>query len=162
MTLCTYKLSITPFAENAMATHSSTLSWRIPGTGEPGGLPSMRSHRVRHDWSDLAAAAANPLCNNVSLGFPGGSDGKESSCNMGKTRVLSWIPGERMATHSSIPCLENPWTEEPGGLQSMGSQRVGHDWVTNTTTTHIRVYTQVSDLDIIYQFLWHCIVYNTF
>ena len=41
-----------------MATHSSVLTWRIPGTGEPGGLPSMGSHRVGHDWSDLAAAAA--------------------------------------------------------------------------------------------------------
>ena len=41
-----------------MATHSSVLAWRIPGTGEPDGLPSMGSHRVRHDWSDLAAAAA--------------------------------------------------------------------------------------------------------
>ena len=40
-----------------MATHSSVLAWRIPGTGEPGGLPSMRLHRVGHDWSDLAAAA---------------------------------------------------------------------------------------------------------
>ena len=40
-----------------MATHSSVLAWRIPGTGEPGGLPSMGSHRVGHDWSDLAAAA---------------------------------------------------------------------------------------------------------
>ena len=42
-----------------MATHSSVLAWRIPGEsqGEPGGLPSMGSHRVRHDWSDLAAAA---------------------------------------------------------------------------------------------------------
>ena len=39
-----------------MATHSSVLAWRIPGTGEPGGLPSMGSHRVGHDWSDLAAA----------------------------------------------------------------------------------------------------------
>ena len=39
-----------------MAIHSSTLAWRIPGIGEPGGLPSMRSHRVGHDWSDLAAA----------------------------------------------------------------------------------------------------------
>ena len=39
-----------------MATHSSVLPWRIPGTGEPGGLPSMGSNRVRHDWSDLAAA----------------------------------------------------------------------------------------------------------
>src|SRR5574339_676030 len=44
--------------EKAMATHSSVLAWRIPGTGEPGGLPSMGSHRVRHDRSDLAAAAA--------------------------------------------------------------------------------------------------------
>ena len=41
-----------------MATPSSVLAWRIPGAGEPGGLPSMELHRVRHDWSDLAAAAA--------------------------------------------------------------------------------------------------------
>ena len=40
-----------------MATHSSVLAWRIPGTGEPGGLPSMGSHRVGHDWSDLSSAA---------------------------------------------------------------------------------------------------------
>ena len=44
--------------EKEMATHSSVLGWRIPGTAEPGGLPSMGSHRVGHDWSDLAAAAA--------------------------------------------------------------------------------------------------------
>ena len=44
--------------EKEMATHSSVLAWRIPGTGEPGGLQSMGLHRVRHDWSDLAAAAA--------------------------------------------------------------------------------------------------------
>ena len=43
--------------EKEMAAHSSVLAWRIPGTREPGGLPSMRSHRVGHDWSDLAAAA---------------------------------------------------------------------------------------------------------
>ena len=43
--------------EKEIATHSSVLAWRIPGTGEPGGLPSMGSHRVGHDWSDLAAAA---------------------------------------------------------------------------------------------------------
>ena len=41
-----------------MATHSSVLAWSIPGTGEPGGLPSMGSHRVGHDQSDLAAIAA--------------------------------------------------------------------------------------------------------
>jgi len=44
--------------EKEMATHSSVLAWRIPGTGEPGGLPSLGLHRVRHNWSDLAAAAA--------------------------------------------------------------------------------------------------------
>ena len=41
-----------------MVAHSSVLAWRIPGTGEPDGLPSLGSHRVGHDWSDLAAAAA--------------------------------------------------------------------------------------------------------
>ena len=46
--------------EKEMATHSSVLAWRIPGTREPGGVLSMGSHRVGHDWSDLAAAAAVP------------------------------------------------------------------------------------------------------
>ena len=44
--------------EKEMATHSSVLAWRIPGTGEPGGLPSMGLHRIGHNCSDLAAAAA--------------------------------------------------------------------------------------------------------
>ena len=47
--------------EKEMATHSSVLAWRIPGTEEPGGLLSLGSHRVGHDWSDLAAAAAERL-----------------------------------------------------------------------------------------------------
>ena len=50
-----------------MATHSSILAWRIPGTGEPGGLPSMGSHRVGHDWSDLAAAAVLERYSMVSI-----------------------------------------------------------------------------------------------
>ena len=45
--------------EKEMATHSSILALRVPGTAEPGGLPSMRFHRVGHDRSDLAAAAAD-------------------------------------------------------------------------------------------------------
>ena len=44
--------------EKEMASHSSVLAWRIPGMGDPGGLLSMGSHRVGHDWSDLAAVAA--------------------------------------------------------------------------------------------------------
>ena len=62
----------------AKATHSSVLAWRVPGTGEPGGLPSMGSHRVGHNWSDLAAAAKSVkwhrlnsslelVCANISL-----------------------------------------------------------------------------------------------
>ena len=47
--------------EKEMATHSSVLAWRIPGPGEPGGLRSMGSHRVGHDWSNLAVAAAASL-----------------------------------------------------------------------------------------------------
>ena len=44
--------------EKEMATHSSVLAWRVPGMGEPGGLPSVGSHRVGHDWSDLAKKIA--------------------------------------------------------------------------------------------------------
>ena len=47
-----------PALEKEMAAHSSILAWRIPGTEEPGGLPSLGVHRVRHNRSDLAAAAA--------------------------------------------------------------------------------------------------------
>ena len=47
--------------EEEVATHSGVLAWRIPGTGEPGGLPSMGSHRVGHNWNDLAAVYKNYL-----------------------------------------------------------------------------------------------------
>ena len=53
--------------EKEMATHSSVLAWRIPGMVEPGGLPSMGLHRVGHDWSDLAAAAAEYIMGNAGL-----------------------------------------------------------------------------------------------
>ena len=61
------------------------------------------------------------------LGFPGGSDSKEFTYNAGDPGGLD--PLEKgMATHSSILAWRIPWTEEPGRLQSMGSQRVRHDW----------------------------------
>ena len=63
-------------------------------------------------------------------GFPGGSDGKESACNTGDLGlILCWEdPLEKgMATHSSILAWRISWTEDPGRLWSMGSQRVGHD-----------------------------------
>ena len=63
-------------------------------------------------------------------GFPGGSDGKVSACNAGdQVRSLDQEdPLEKgMATHSDMLSRKTPWTEEPGGLQSMGSQRVRYN-----------------------------------
>ena len=58
-------------SENDMATHSSVLAWRIPGMGEPGGLPSMGLHRVGHDWSNLLAAAAAAASQHLELSIWG-------------------------------------------------------------------------------------------
>ena len=71
--------------EKEMATHSSFLAWRIPGMGEPGGLPSMGLHRVGHYWSNLAAAAAETNEGNI----------------------LSWI----FKIISSIKCRDTAWEE---------------------------------------------------
>ena len=56
--------------EKEVAVHSSVLAWRIPGTGEPGGLQSIGSHRVGHDLSDLAAAVAAAGCHVIITGWP--------------------------------------------------------------------------------------------
>ena len=71
--------------EKEMATHSSVLVWRIPGTEEPSGLPSVGSHRVRHDWSDSAAAIASE-----NEDFPGGSEVKNLPASAGDVGL---IPG---------------------------------------------------------------------
>ena len=63
-------------------------------------------------------------------GFPGGSGGKEPTCDvedLGSIPGLGKSPGEGNGNPLQYSCLENPMTEEPGGLQSTGSQRVGHD-----------------------------------
>ena len=68
------------------------------------------------------------------MGFPCGSDGKASACNVGDPGLIvgsGRFPGEEMATHSSTLAWKIPWTEEPGRLWSMGSQRVEHDWATS-------------------------------
>ena len=67
----------------------------------------------------------------LSVGFPGGLNGKESACQCRRQQVgsLAWddLLEKEMATPSSILAWRIPWKEEPGGLQSMGSQRVGHN-----------------------------------
>ena len=127
--------------EKEMATHSSVLAWRIPGTGKPGGLPSMGSHRVLHDWSDLAVAVWLIYIHIYIHGnFHGGSDGEESACQAGDW-LWSWSQEgfleKGMTTHCSILAWRIPWTGEPDGLQSMRLQRVRHNWATNTSHFHI-------------------------
>ena len=71
------------------------------------------------------------------LGFPSGSGGKESACDMGDLGSIPELgrsPGEGNGNPLQNTCLETPWTEEPGGLWSTGSQRVGHSWATFTRT----------------------------
>ena len=84
-------------------------------------------------------------------GFPDDSDSKEPACNVGDPGSVprSEDPlAKGTATHSSILAWRIPWTEEPGGLHSIGSQRVRHDWATNTheclhahTHTHTHTHT---------------------
>ena len=69
-----------------MEIHSSTLAWKIPWTEEPGGLSSMGSHRVGHDWRDLAAAAAAVSCGGVEICFYKDTDVKEITTSL----WLSW------------------------------------------------------------------------
>ena len=77
--------------EKEMATHSSVLSWRIPGTGEPGGLLSMGSHKVRHSWSDLAAAAAVNSMGKDCLNVDHGTGGDTHGCKGCKLSQRNWL-----------------------------------------------------------------------
>ena len=77
------------------------------------------------------------------MGFPGGSDSKESASNAGVPSLISGAesPLEKgMAALSSIFALRIPWTEEPGRIQSMGSQRVRHNWTNNTLTFQLKSF----------------------
>ena len=112
--------------EKEMATHSSVLAWRIPGMGEPGGLPSMESHRVGQDWSDLAAAAAakylqlcSTLCHPMDYRNPGSSVHEFSSKNtemvaVPSSMVSSQPRGQTWVSFSS--CITGRiFTAEPPG-----------------------------------------------
>ena len=113
--------------EKEMATHSSTLAWKIPGTEEPGRLPSMGSHRVGHDWSDLAAAAT--------------ADGKESSL---QGRKLGSIPGSgrspwRREWQPTPVFLLGEFQRNLAGNSPWG-RTVRHDWATNIFTLFTAVH----------------------
>ena len=123
--------------EEGMATHSSILAWRIPWTVEPGGLQSMGSQRVRHDsvteqqqhslfWASQVAQWVKNM--------PAGQETQETRVrSLGRKDSLE----KYMATHSSILAWRIPWTVEPGGLQSTGLQRVGHNWSDRSDWAHM-------------------------
>ena len=134
---------------NPMAIHSSTIAWKIPWTEELGRLQSMGLQRVRHNWAtslthSVALSSSLPyllvlfIVSSFSFLFFFFTSlvAQMVKClpTMWETRVQSLgreDPLEKeMATHSSILAWKIPWTEEPGRPQSMGSQRVKHDWAT--------------------------------
>ena len=169
--------------EEATETHSSILGWRIPRIEEPGGLKSMGSQRLGHEWVSKhnwcmvgrygCQGESRPLfwshVGNQFVGFipsilclifyvsdqiyPKLFYSKAliicyntvaqwlRTClplqEMQETRIwlLGWEDAleKEMSTRSSILAWKIPWTEKPGGLQSTGSQRVGHNWVTEHT-----------------------------
>ena len=114
--------------EKEMATHSSILAWRIPGRGEPGGLPSMGSQ----SWTQLKRLSSSSRLFNS---FPSGTSGKEPACQCRRHKrgkfnpCVGKIPWRRawQSTPVFLPG-ESPWTEVLGGLQSMGSQRSCTQW----------------------------------
>ena len=123
--------------EKEMATHSSVLAWRIPGTGEPGRLLSVGLHRVGHDWSDLAAAAW------ISYGLPYSSDGKESSYNAG---VPGSIPGSGRSPGSSTPVFlpgESHGERSLAGYSPWGHKELDTTkWLTRTRISYIHLTDQ--------------------
>ena len=113
--------------EKEMATHSSILAWRTPWRKKSGRLQSMVV-RVRHNLTTKPPPVLALLRR------------LEFQSYLKETWIwsLSWedFLEKGMATHSSILVWRIPWTGEPGGQQSMGSPRVGYDWVTNTIISY--------------------------
>ena len=103
-----------------MATHSSVLAWRIPGTGEPGGLLSLGSHRVGHNWSHLAAAA-DPYDSSMAVDYLGQAYNNELQRNL-ENNSLQNILAQVNQAFACIPGLENqagPATCQVNGQQDL-------------------------------------------
>ena len=132
--------------EKEMATHSSVLAWRIPGTGEPGGLPSMRLHRVGHDWSDLAAAAAAKW---VGLIYWSVADGK--------WEMEKWF--ERV-----VWCTQESWTLGPSRSVEPFQRLRWPTWVTEVANSHlaVRYFNTSYKMAVIYFEILPGRLYNTY
>ena len=123
--------------EKGKATHSSILAWRIPWTEEIGELQSVGPQRVRHNWVTNIHTNHRGESLTMTPWLQGWSlCALETTCvsnpmSLGISIYLSIHTEKAMAPHSSTLTWKIPWTEKPVGLQSMGSLRVGHDWVTS-------------------------------
>ena len=115
-----FSLSISPSSE-----YSGLISFRMDWLNllvVQGTLKSLLKHH--------SSKPSILWCSAFFMGFPGGSEVKVSACNvrdLGSIPGSGRSPGEGNGNPLQYSCLGNPWMEEPGGLQSMGSQRVGHD-----------------------------------
>ena len=135
--------------EKEMAGHFNILPWEIPWTEEPGRLQSMdlqRSQIQLRDWNNNSIYVCVYyiwvlymciyICSQLKKGCTRPvppADGKESACNVGDQSLIPGLgrsPGEENGNPLQYSCLENPMNGGAGWLQSIGSQRVGHDWVT--------------------------------
>ena len=106
--------------EKRMATHSNILAWKIPWTEEHGGLQSTVLQRVGHDWARCTRTWQDLTYVLLHCFLP-----------LFIFSSLRQYTEKAMAPHSSTLAWKIPWTEEPGGLQSMGSLRVGQDSATS-------------------------------
>ena len=112
-----------------MATHSSVLAWRIPGTA---GAWWAAVYGVAQSRTRLKRLSSSSSSSRLT-GFPGGS--KVKNLSVVQETQETWVQSlgqedpleEEMAPHSSSLAWKIPWTEEPGGLQSLGSQRATHN-----------------------------------
>ena len=119
-----------------MATHSSVLAWRIPGTGEPGGLPPTGSHKVGHDWSDLAAAAAGlPRWRYWSIiHLP-----IQETWDTGSISGSGRCPGEGRGNPLRYSCLKNP--KNRGSWQvTVHMVAKSQTWLKWLSTAHLRMH----------------------
>ena len=106
----------------------------FPGTQLVENLPAMQETLIGLPGQEDPFRRRDRLPTPVFTGFPGGSDGDKFTCNSGDLGFNPWvgkIPWRRAWKPTPVFLLgESPWTEDPGGLQSMGSQRVRHNWET--------------------------------
>ena len=126
--------------EKEMATYSSVLAWKIPGTEEPGGLPSMGSHRVGHDWSDLAAVATYYF-----LGCQTWSPNAFNEQTVGVFYLLVWV----------IPFIQSRWEHRERDILNLFTKR---KQILNTIIFLLYLPSSIPEYpvtDYCYRDLWH-------